>query len=81
MTSSHCSLHRYTLVSKTLPLHLVEVVDVAVNLHVQFHNEEFAEMLAYLADVFGHLKDMNLSLQGHDVTVREVKDKLGGLAA
>ena len=32
------------------------------NLHVQFHNEEFAVMLAYLADVFGPLKEMNLSL-------------------
>ena len=30
MTSSHCSLHRYTLASKTLPLHLIEVMDVAV---------------------------------------------------
>ena len=38
-------------------------------------------MLAYLADVFGHLNDMNLSLQGRDVTVREVKDKLAGVTA
>ena len=37
-------------------------------------------MLAYLADVFGHLKDINLSLQGHDVTMSDVKDKLAGLA-
>ena len=32
------------------------------NLHVKFHNEEFALMLARLADVFGHLNNMNLSL-------------------
>ena len=38
-------------------------------------------MLAYLADVFGHLNDMNLSLQGRDVTVSDVKDKLAGLTA
>ena len=37
------------------------------NLHDQFHNEEFVVMLAYLADVFGHLNDMNLFLQGRDV--------------
>ena len=43
------------------------------NLHVQFPNEEFVVMLAYLADVFGHLNDMNLSLQGCDVTVSDVK--------
>ena len=38
-------------------------------------------MLAYLADVFGHLNDMNLSLEGHDVTVSNIKDKLVGLTA
>ena len=30
VTSSHCSLNRYILASKTLPLHLAEVMDVAV---------------------------------------------------
>ena len=38
-------------------------------------------MRAYLADVFGHLNDMNLSLQGRDVTVSDVKDKLAKLTA
>ena len=38
-------------------------------------------MLAYLADVFGHLNNINLSLQGYDVTVSDVKDKLPGLTA
>ena len=37
--------------------------------------------LAYLADVFGCLNDMNLSLQGRDVTVSDVKDKLAQLTA
>ena len=46
------------------------------NFHVQFLDEEFAVMLAYLANVFGHLNNMNLSLQGRDVTVSDVKDKL-----
>ena len=147
MTSSYCSLHQYTLASKTLPLHLMEVMDVAVevinfirsraknhrlfqllakemeaqhvgllfytrtkvrwlsrdkclsrlyelknkveiflrenknNLLVQFHNEEFAMMLTCLANLFGRLKDMNLSLQGRDVTVSDVKEKLAGLTA
>ena len=38
-------------------------------------------MLAYLADVFGHLTDLNLSLQGFGVTVSDVKDKLAELTA
>ena len=38
-------------------------------------------MLAYLADVFGPLNDMNLSLQGRDMTVSDVKNKLAGLTA
>ena len=44
-----------------------------------FHNEEFVVMLAYRADVFGHLNDMILYLQGRDVTVSDVKDKLAGI--
>ena len=116
VTSSHCSLHRYTLALKTLPLHLMDVAFKVINfirsraknhrlfqllvkemgaqhvgflfyikvrkqmtlwlhkfqneveiflrenknnLHVQFHKEQFAVMLAYLGDVFGHLNDMN----------------------
>ena len=51
------------------------------NLHVQFQNENFVVMLVYLADVFGRLNDMNLSLQGRDVTVNDVKDKLARLTA
>ena len=145
VTSSHCSLHRYNLTSKTLSLDLKEAMDVAVKvvnfirsrgknqplfqlldkemgaqhvgllfytkvrwllrgkylsrlyelknqveiflrenknkLHVQFHNKEFVVMLAYLADVFGHLNDINLSLQGCNVTVSYIKDKLAGLTA
>ena len=38
-------------------------------------------MLAYLADAFDHLNDMNLSLQCRDVTVNDVEDKLAGLTA
>ena len=30
VTSSHCSLHRYALALKTLPLHLMKVMDVGV---------------------------------------------------
>ena len=51
------------------------------NLHVQFHNDDFVVMLAYLGDVFNHLNDINLSLQGHNVTISDVKEKLSGLTA
>ena len=131
------ALHRYALASKTLPLHLMEVMDVAVkminfirsraknhrlfqlltkemgvqhvgllfytkvrwlsrgkclsrlyelknqveiflrgnkkNIHVHFYNKKFVVELEYLADVFGHLNDMNSSLQGCDVTFSDVK--------
>ena len=49
------------------------------NLHVHFQNEELVVMLAYLADLFDHLNDMNLTLQGRDGTVSDVKNKLVGL--
>ena len=49
--------------------------------HAQFHSEEFMMMLAYVADVFGHFNKANLSLQGREVTVSDVRDKLAGLCA
>ena len=49
--------------------------------HFQFHNKKFVVMLAYLANVFGLLNDMNLSLQGRVVTASDVKNKLAGLTA
>ena len=52
---------------------------IKTNLHVQFRNEKFVVMLAYLADVFSHLNDMNLYLQTRVVTVSDVKNKLAGL--
>ena len=51
------------------------------NFDVRFRKVEFVVMLANLADVFGHLNDINLSLQGCDVTVSDIKDKLAGLTA
>ena len=145
ITSSHCSLHRYALASKTLPEHLMEVMDAAVhiinfiraraknlrlfqvlaeemgaqhmgllyytkvrwlsrgkcltrlyelraevdiflrdnhsNLQVHFDNEDFLIMLAYLPDVFGRLNEINITLQGRDITVSDVQDKLVGLSA
>ena len=38
-------------------------------------------MLEHLADVFGHFNEQNLSLQGCDVIVSDVKNKLAGLSA
>ena len=46
-----------------------------------FTMKMFVVMFAYLPNVFSHLNDMNLSLQGRDVAVGDVKDKLAGLTA
>ena len=46
------------------------------NFHVEFRNTEFDIKLAYLADVFDHLNEMNVCLQGCDVIVRGVQEKL-----
>ena len=48
------------------------------NLHDQFHNKEFVVMLAYLADVFGHLNDI---IFARPRCGTDVKDKLAGLIA
>ena len=39
VTPSRCPLHRYTLASNTLPLHLMEVVDVAVKVINFIHSK------------------------------------------
>ena len=36
-------------------------------------------MTAYLDDVFDRLNEMNLSLQGRDVTVSDFQEKFAGL--
>ena len=46
-----------------------------------FTMKMFVVMFAYLPNVFSHLNDMNLSLQGRDMAVGDVKDKLDGLTA
>ena len=51
------------------------------NFHMEFRNTEFVIKLAYLADLFGHLNKMNVCLQGRDVTVSNVQDKLAGLSS
>ncbi|QQP39543.1 Uncharacterized protein FKW44_020461, partial [Caligus rogercresseyi] len=47
------------------------------NLHVHFDNEEFVMMLAYLADIFGRLNEMNQSLQGHDTSLPDCLLQMG----
>ena len=52
------------------------------NFHMEFCNTEFIIIkLAYLADVFGHLNKINVCLQGRDVIVSDVQDKLAWLSA
>ena len=50
VTSSHCSLHRYTLASKTLPLYLVKVIDVAIKvinfIRLRAKNHRLFQLLA-----------------------------------
>ena len=44
----------------------------------QFDNEEFLLSLAYLADIFSHLNEINISIQGFGVTVMEASEKIKG---
>ena len=44
----------------------------------RFDNEEFFLGLAYLVDIFSHLNEMNLSIQGFGVTVMEAFKKIKG---
>ena len=44
----------------------------------RFDNEEFFLGLAYLVDIFSHLSEINLSIQGFGVTVMEASKKIKG---
>ena len=45
-------------------------------LSVQFDFKEFLCDLAYLADIFGHLSKINLSIQGPDITITDAMERL-----
>ncbi|QQP31356.1 Uncharacterized protein FKW44_024932 [Caligus rogercresseyi] len=49
--------------------------------HENYKNSEFLMKLAYLADIFGTLNEVNVTLQGLEASVSDVKDKLAGLGA
>ena len=54
VTSSHSSLHRYTLASKTLPLHLMEVMDFAIKMiNLICLNAKNHRLLELLAEEMG----------------------------
>ena len=45
----------------------------------QFDCQEFLCGLAYLADIFSHLNEINLSIQGPDITIVDATEKLQAL--
>lgn len=45
----------------------------------RFNDFAWLAMIAYLADIFTHLNDLNLSLQGTNVTVFTVEDRVQGM--
>jgi hypothetical protein len=42
----------------------------------EFETQGFIVSLAYLADIFSHLNDLSISLQGSEVTVLDVNEKI-----
>ena len=42
----------------------------------RLHDDEFLTRLAYLGDVFSHLNDLNLGLQGLSATIFNVQNKI-----
>jgi hypothetical protein len=42
----------------------------------EFETHGFIVSLAYLADIFSHLNDLNISLQGSEVTVLDANEKI-----
>ena len=51
------------------------------SLSVDFEREEFIHGLAYMADIFGHMNDTNLSIQGTTVNMMDAAERLQALLA
>ena len=51
------------------------------SLSLQFDCQEFLYGLAYSADIFSHLNKVNLSIQGPDLTIMDVTERLQALQA
>ena len=51
------------------------------NLVVCFESVEFIQMTAYLADIFNHLNELNLSLQGKEINMVKASEKLKSFIA
>ena len=51
------------------------------SLSVDFEREEFIHGLAYMADIFGHMNDTNLSIQGPAVNMMDAAERLQALLA
>ncbi|XP_042236517.1 protein ZBED8-like [Homarus americanus] len=47
----------------------------------QFDSEEFIHGLAYLADIFGHMNEVNLAIQGPGVTIMGAAERLQAFLA
>ncbi len=60
---------------------LLVFLDETFNLRDRMHDWGWLCKLAYLADVFGHLNNLNLSLQGKQVSVFHVQDKVSAMIA
>ena len=48
---------------------------------MQFDCKEFFYGLAYLADIFSHLNEVNLSIEGPDLTIMDVTERLQAFQA
>lgn len=46
----------------------------------EFDQHSFIVSLAYLADIFSHLNDLNVSLQGRQVNILDAKEKIGAFS-
>ena len=48
---------------------------------MQFDREEVLYSVAYLADIFSHLSEVNLSFQGPDIMIMDITERLQGFQA
>ncbi|XP_042236440.1 protein ZBED8-like [Homarus americanus] len=81
---THCFLHRGQILKRLIELRAEVSLffrEKESPLSEQFGSEEFIHGLAYLADIFGHMNEVNLAIQGPRVTIMDAAERLQAFLA
>ena len=82
---THCFLRRHALASKIQSLPLKEMLSTSVKVvnfvRTRALNHRIFKKLCQFLDIFSHLNEVNLCIQGPDLTIMDVTERLQAFQA